>query len=583
MSTLPIASPRQVRRAAVALVRSDGRAFAAVLALNAAAALLGLAGPWLLGRLIDRVRDGATTGDVDRVGLLLLGCALAQILLSRQARYLAHRFGERSAAKVREQLLDRVLALPAGTAERAGTGDLTSRGTADSTAVGETLRDAAPELLVACAQILFILGAILTVSPLLGACGLLGVLGIAFAARWYLRRSRPAYLADRAATAGLAETLSATAHGARTVDALGLGPQRLAAGRAAVAEAHRARMRTLHLRLRFFAGINLSYAVPAALVLPLGAVLVAHGAVTPGAAVATALYLQRIVDPLDTVVVLLEGLQSSTAAYARVEGLAPAPASVPAQGGGPAAAPAHEPADDRIRVSGVRYAYPDGPDVLHGLDLDLTPGERLAVVGPSGSGKTTLGRLLAGVERPRTGSVTVGGVPLADLAPERLRRQVVLVTQEHHVFLGTLRDNLRIAAPGADDAALTAALDAVGWQHDLPDGLDTDLGPAATRLDGARAQQLALARVILADPHTLVLDEATALLDPTAARHTERALAAALTGRTVIAIAHRLHTAHDADRVAVLDRGRLTALGPHEDLLAAEGPYADLWHTWRTA
>ncbi|WAL73907.1 ABC transporter ATP-binding protein [Kitasatospora sp. YST-16] len=580
MSTLPIASPRQVRRAAAALVRSDGRAFAAVLALNAAAALLGLAGPWLLGRIIDRVRAGATTGDVDRIGLLLLGCALAQILLSRQARYLGHRFGERCAAKVREQLLDRVLALPAGTAERAGTGDLTSRGTADSTAVGETLRDAAPELLVACAQILFILGAILVVSPLLGGCGLLGVVGIALASRWYLRRSRPAYLADRAATAGLAETLSATAHGARTVDALGLGPVRLAAGRAAVAEAHRARMRTLYLRLRFFAAVNVSYAVPAALVLPLGAVLVAHGAVTPGAAVATALYLQRIVDPLDTVVILLEGLQNSTAAYARVEGLAPAPASVPAQGGGPA--PAQEPADDRIRVSGVHYAYPDGPDVLHGLDLDLTPGERLAVVGPSGSGKTTLGRLLAGIERPRAGRVTVGGVPLADLAPERLRRQVVLVTQEHHVFLGTVRDNLRIAAPGAGDAALTAALDAVGWQHDLPDGLDTELGPAATRLDGARAQQLALARVILADPHTLVLDEATALLDPATARHTERALAAALAGRTVIAIAHRLHTAHDADRVAVLAGGRLTALGPHEDLLAERGPYADLWHTWRT-
>ncbi|MFD7734799.1 ABC transporter ATP-binding protein [Kitasatospora phosalacinea] len=578
MSPLPIASPRQVRRAAVALVRSDGRAFAAVLALNAAAALLGLAGPWLLGRIIDRVAEGATAGDVDRFGLLLLGCALAQVVLGRQARYLAHRFGERSAAKVREQLLDRVLALPAGTAERAGTGDLTARGTADATAVGETLRDAAPELLVACAQILFILGAILTVSPLLGSCGLLGVLGTVLASRWYLRRSRPAYLADRAASAGLAGTLSATAGGARTVDALGLGPQRLAAGRAAVAEAHRTRMRTLYLRLRFFAAIDLSYAVPAALVLPLGAVLVAHGAVTPGAAVAAALYLQRLVDPLGSVVVLLEGLQSSTAAYARVEGLAPAPVPVPTQGGG-----AHEPADDRIRVSGVRYAYPDGPDVLHGLDLDLTPGERLAVVGPSGSGKTTLGRLLAGVERPRSGAVTVGGVPLADLPPERLRRQVVLVTQEHHVFLGTLRDNLGIAAPGADDAALTAALDAVGWQHDLPDGLDTELGPAATRLDGARAQQLALARVILADPHTLVLDEATALLDPATARHTERALAAALSGRTVIAIAHRLHTAHDADRVAVLDRGRLTALGPHEDLLAAGGPYADLWHTWRTA
>ncbi|MFD7640353.1 ABC transporter ATP-binding protein [Kitasatospora sp. NPDC059795] len=572
MNTLPIATARQVRQAAVRLVREDGRAFAAVLLLNGLAALLGLAGPWLLGRIIDRVTHGATTGDIDRLGLLLFGCAVAQILMNRQARYLAHRFGERAAARVREQLLGRVLALPAATAERAGTGDLTSRGTTDATAVGETLRDAAPELFVAAAQALFVLGAILTVSPLLGSCGLLGVVGIALGARWYLRRARAAYLADRAANATLAGTLSATANGARTIDALGLQQQRLDAGRDAIDTANRARLRTLHLRLRFFAVINLSYTLPVVLVLPLGALLVSHHTVTLGAAVSAVLYLRRVEEPLDTIVVLLESVQSSTAAYARVEGLAAAPAPAPTAD--------REPADDRIRVTDVRYAYPDGPDVLHGLDLDLRPGERLAVVGPSGSGKTTLGRLLAGIDRPRTGTITVGGVPLADLSPERLRRQVVLVTQEHHVFLGTLRDNLRIAAPDADDPTLTAALDAVGWHHDLPDGLDTDLGPAH-RLDGAQAQQLALARVILADPHTLILDEATALLDPTAARNTERALAATLTGRTVIAIAHRLHTAHDADRVAVLTQGRLTDLGPHEKLVTTDGPYARLWHSWQ--
>ncbi|OKJ07427.1 ABC transporter ATP-binding protein [Kitasatospora sp. CB01950] len=572
MNTLPIATTRQVRQAAVRLVREDGRAFAAVLLLNGLAALLGLAGPWLLGRIIDRVTHGATTGDIDRLGLLLLGCAVAQILMNRQARYLAHRFGERAGARVREQLLDRVLALPAATAERAGTGDLTSRGTTDATAVGETLRDAAPELFVAAAQALFVLGAILTVSPLLGSCGLLGVVGIALGARWYLRRARAAYLADRAANATLAGTLSATANGARTIDALGLQQQRLDAGRDAIDTANRARLRTLHLRLRFFAVINLSYTLPVVLVLPLGALLVAHHTVTLGAAVSAVLFLRRVEEPLDTIVVLLESVQSSTAAYARVEGLAATPAPAPTAD--------REPADDRIRVTDVRYAYPDGPDVLHGLDLDLRPGERLAVVGPSGSGKTTLGRLLAGIDRPRTGTITVGGVPLADLSPERLRRQVVLVTQEHHVFLGTLRDNLRIAAPDADDPTLTAALDAVGWHHDLPDGLDTDLGPAH-RLDGARAQQLALARVILADPHTLILDEATALLDPTAARNTERALAATLTGRTVIAIAHRLHTAHDADRVAVLTQGHLTDLGPHEKLVTTDGPYARLWHSWQ--
>lgn len=231
----------------------------------------------------------------------------------------------------------------------------------------------------------------------------------------------------------------------------------------------------------------------------------------------------------------------------------------------------------------MHYAYDDGGDVLHGVDLTVKVGERLAIVGPSGAGKSTLSRLLAGIDAPRTGTATVGGAPIRGLRPELLRRQVVLITQEHHVFLGTVRDNLLIGAQGATDSELHAALAAVGaeWADDLPDGLDTDLGAAGHRLDGAQAQQLALARVVLADPHTLILDEATALLDPRTARHTERALAAVLEGRTVIAIAHRLQTAHDADRIAVMEGGRITELGPHDDLVASNGAYAALWQSWQ--
>jgi ATP-binding cassette subfamily C protein len=575
---LPVAGAAAVRRAAVRLVRADGRAFGAVLALNALAAGAGLAGPWLVGRLVDEVRAGAGTGAVDRLAPWLLLCALTETVLARWARYLGHRFGERALARIREEFVDRALALPASVVERAGTGDLTARGTADVSAVGTTLRDAGPQLLISSVQALFLFGAVVALNPLLGACGLLGTVGIGCALRWYLRRARTAYLAQGAADSDVAEVLASTAEGARTVELLRLGRHRIAASRRALAASRAARLRTLFLRSVFFPAVDSSYVVPVAVVLTAGGTLHAHGLVSVGEVVSAALYLRQLSEPLDTILTHVEQLQSSGASFARVEGLAGAPHPDAAGRG-----PVPDPVDDRIEVRGVRYAYDRGGEVLRGVDLTVRPGERLAVVGPSGAGKSTLCRLLAGVDAPGSGTVTVGGVPVAALGPERLRRQVVLVTQEHHVFHGTVRQNLLLAEPSADDREVWRALAAVGadgWVAGLPGGLDCVLGAGGRVTDGSQAQQLALARVVLADPHTLILDEATALLDPASARSTERALAAVLSGRTVIAIAHRLHTAHDADRVAVMEDGRLTELGRHEDLVAAGGTYAALWHSW---
>ena len=564
-AVLPVADQRTVGRAALRLIAADRRAVTAIVVINSLAALAGLGGPWLLGRIIDTVVAGRGLGAVDRLAAAVLVCAVVQTLLSRYALVIAYRFGERTAARIREQFLHRSLALPAAVVERVPTGDLAARGTTDVDAVASTLRDIVPTIFISVVQIVFIVVAVLVLDPVLGAVGMLGLSGIFFVTRWYLRRARTAYLAEGAANSELADELAATTAGARTIEAFDLADRRLAAGHAAIAETRRTRLATLGLRSVYFPSVEISYAVPTVLVLLLGGLFYIDGRVSLGTVGAAVLFLRQLVGPLDSILIWIEQLQSSSASFARIEGLSaihPAPSTATGS-----------PAGDRIEVRGVRYAYDQGRDVLHDVDLTVRPGERLAIVGLSGAGKSTLGRLIAGVDRPGAGSVTVGGVPVADLPPDELRRQVVLVTQEHHVFRESLRDNLMVAAP---DDELRRALKTVG--ADWADDLDRDLGEQPP--DGAQAQQLALARVVLADPHTVILDEATALLDPTAARTAERALAAVLHERTVIAIAHRLQTAHDADRVVVMADGRIIEVGAHDELVAARGPYAALWHSW---
>ncbi|MPZ80655.1 MAG: ATP-binding cassette domain-containing protein [Actinophytocola sp.] len=575
---LPVAGRAAVRRANWELVTTDRRGTILVLLTTCLAAVAGLAAPWLIGRIVNQVGGGRPeTSTVDLLALAIVGFAVAHVLLTRISHYLAHRFAERALARLREEFVDRTLALPTSIVERAGTGDLMARTTADIATVGSALRDAAPEVFVGLLQTVFIIAATFVINPLLGLCSVAGISGLWFAARWYLKRARDGYLAEGSTNSEMSETLAATADGACTVEAFGLRHRRVAAGDDRIRDAFRARVHTLFLRSVLFPQIDFSYVLSTAIVLVVGGVLYVNDLADLGAVVSAALYTMQLIDPLNRVLMWMESLQRSSASMARIKGVGSA-----ASPAGTEPPPGGRPRDDRLEVTGVSYAYHAGyRDVLHDVDLDVRPGERLAIVGPSGAGKSTLGRLLAGVDAPRAGAVTVGGVPVADLAPDELRRRIVLVTQEHHVFIGTVRDNLAIAAPDATDRELLDAFAAVDadWLHTLPDGLGTELGAGGTALDAAQAQQLALARVVLADPHTVILDEATALLDPATARHAERAMGAVLAGRTVIAIAHRLHTAHYADRVAVMADGRITELGSHEELVEAGGAYAGLWRS----
>ncbi|MGI8537073.1 MAG: ABC transporter ATP-binding protein [Mycobacteriales bacterium] len=573
-AALPVAGRREVRSAVVDVVRRDRGAFVGVLALNVLASLAALGGPLLLGLLVDAASDDTAAELVDRYGALLLGLAVARLLLSRWANLAGTRFGERAQATIREHFLESALALPLRVVERSGSGDLTARGISDIPLVGESLRDAIPASAIAIAQAVLIAIAAIVVDPLLGGVGLLGLLGVVLSTRWYLRRARDAYLAQGAALSGHAGQLAATMRGARTVELFGLQTLRRDTCDAAITEFRRAQRRTLGLRTVFYPSIDISVAVPAGLALLLGAVLVDHGATTVGAVVSVTLYMQQLAQPTSALLLYVEQLQGCAAAFARVQGVSERPSTAPV----PQALP---PSDDTLKVDAVSYAY-DAADVLHDVSVTARPGEHLAVVGPSGAGKSTLGMLMAGDDTPRAGTVTVGGVEVASMPGETLRSHVLRVTQEQHLFHGTLRDNLSLATPDADDPALEAALERVGatWVSALEDGLETQVGDGATALHAGQVQQVALARVVLADPHTVILDEATSLLDPVTATSTERALYGVLEGRTIISIAHRLQTAKEADRIAIMEGGTITELGTHDELVRRDGAYARLWHAW---
>ena len=573
---LPVAGTREVRAYARDLLRRHPRDVALVVVLYAAAALAGLAGPPLLGRLVESVSKGTTRGHVDTIALVLAGFVLLQTVLTRLSHLVSLVLAERVFGELREEFLARVVELPLSTVERAGTGDLVSRMTADVDTLARTVRYAIPEVVVAGTTTLLAVVAAFVVAPQVAVAALVAVPTLWLSTRWYLRRAPEAYLRERRRWATLVGGVSETAEGARTVEALRLQRRRVERTDAHIARSFQAELASLALRSRWYPVVDLSFATPIVGVLLLGGWMHANGHASLAEVTAVTLYVQQLLDPLDRLLGWLDELQLGATSLARLVGVTAVPDDRAPSG--------EEPDGERLDVEDVRFAYTGTRDVLHGLDLDVRPGERLAVVGPSGAGKSTLGRLLAGVHGPRTGRVAVGGVPLLDLPLERLRREVALVTQEHHVFVGTLAENLRLAAPEADDGTLRAALsavDALEWAEALPDGLDTKVGSGGYPLTPAQAQQVALARLVLVDPHTLVLDEATSLLDPRAARHLERSLGAVLRGRTVVAIAHRLHTAHDADRVAVVEDGRVTELGAHDELLAKEGSYASLWHSWK--
>ncbi|WGM21045.1 ABC transporter ATP-binding protein [Paenarthrobacter sp. OM7] len=580
MSTdiLPIATPRETRRAMWRLLaQRPGRLALTVFVLLAAAGC-GLAAPAILGIMVNIAAGG---GDVMNLLWLAIGLLVAGgcgALLGILGQNLLARICEEALAGLREEVFAAAVRKPLAQLEKAGIGDVVARVSGDVEAVSEAISGVLPAFTSAAFTIAVTLLGLGVIDWRFAVAVLIAAPLQVLTLRWFLKRTAPIYRTVRITEANRTEQIIETVHGSPSVLALGLGSRHAELVAAASQENIGHALKGVSYLTRFYNRLNLAELAGLSAVLVVGFWLHAEGIVTIGAATAAALYFYRLFDPIGLVLGQFDELQKAAAGLGRMFGLTMSTAKT-----SPTAL--SRGTDSSIVLDNVTFAYPGQRPALRGVSLTVRPGERVAVVGTSGAGKTTLAKVIMGLEHPDSGTAWVGGLNSAAAAPADLHSRIAMVSQEVHVFSGTLAGDLRLAKPDASPADLSRVLAAVGatWMKTLDDGLETSVGAGGHQLTPEQAQQLALARLMLKDPPIAVLDEATAEAGTGSATMLDQAAEAALAGRTSVVIAHRLSQAASADTVVVMEQGRIIESGPHQELLAGGGRYATLWEAWNSS
>ena len=579
---------RRARRLLTSLLRPYRRQVTWTLVLIVTANVAALAGPWLVGLGIDEgipplVHGGDVAPLIGIVAAFFVAIAV-QAVTTRAFIVEIGRFGEGVVRELRRRLFAHFQRLPVAFHERYTSGRVISRQTSDIDSLSDLFEEGLDSLVSAVFSLLLVGAGMLLLDWPLALVVLAGFVPLTVLTLWFRRESATSYRRSREAIAGVIVHFVETFGGIRAVQAFRREERNAEIFSVLNARYATASLRSMRLVAVYSPGITLIGNLATGAVLLYGGLRVADGDIKVGVLATFLLYLQRFFDPLQDLSQFYNTFQSAGAALEKISGVLDEPPAVP-EPTEPAQLPVRSGTGREVALRSVRFGYQEAV-VLPGLGRVIPAGQTVALVGETGAGTTTVARLVARFYDPGQGSVELDGTDLRDLPDAVLRSEVVLVTQENFLFSGSIADNIGLGKPGASRAEIEAAAAAIGAHDfivDMPGGYDAEVGKRGGRLSAGQRQLISFARVFLAAPAVLVLDEATSLLDIPSERAVQAALRSILAGRTALIIAHRLSTVAIADRVLVMSAGRIVEDGPPDLLLAGDGRYSALHASWRSS